>query len=215
MFAFVEAARRRVVVLPSRVEHLETHRSRLAGRVAEVVRIITVRIVLKAIPILEFAGRNRVRGRRDDVANIEAIFKAGAEAIGTFGDARANPGDATASVEARGETGGATAEAETVDDDAFAFVANVSRLNLRSRLRRNRRGGFLSVGVRRNEGKRGGEQQTRENVAFHFFLLKIKGPPRLETAAIRKTRRSRRRDDVKGGRNVVAFRRDAGVFKNA
>ena len=176
MFAFVEAARRRIVVLPSRVEHLKAHRSRLARRVAEVVLVVAVRIVLEARPILEFAGRNRVRGRRDDVANVQAIFKVRAETVRTFGPTGAQTADATA--ETGADARDATAETETgTENDAFAFVANVGRLNLSRRLSRGGVGRderVLSVSGG-NEGERGGDQKTREKVAFHLFLLKNTG----------------------------------------
>lgn len=217
VFAFVEAARRRVVVLPSRIEGLKTHRRRL-GRVAEVVLVITVGVVHEARPVLEFAGRSRVGGRFDDVADVQTVLETIAVAIRTLGHAGANPGDATAKIDVRADpdgvsSGNTTAETETGSDDAFAFFANVGRLTLSRRLSRGRNDRVLSADGR-NEGKRGGDQKSRENVAFHLFLLEIRGFAASDkTAAIRKTRRSRRRDDVGGGRNVVAFGRDTGVGK--
>ena len=167
VFAFVEAARRRIVVLPSRVEHLKAHRRRLARRVAEVVLVVAVRIVLEARPILEFAGRNRVRGRSDDVANVQAIFKVRAETVRTFGPTGAQTADATR------ETDDAVRDGETgTDDGAFAFVANVGRLNRRLSLNRD---DVLSVNGGGNESKRGGDQKTREKVVFHLLLLKNTG----------------------------------------
>jgi hypothetical protein len=167
---------------------------------------------------LEFAGRNGVRGRRDDVANVQAFFKIRTETVRTFGPTGAQTADATAKTGAEARDATAETETGTENDAAFAFVANVGRLNLRRRLSRgrvDRDERVLSVDGG-SESERGGDQKTREKVVFHLFLLKNTGR-RFALKRLRFGKRVVRGDATTGKAVETSSRSDAirAFLKNA